>query len=149
MMNKWLSFFPFLILVLVIEPAFAYIEIGEKGDAEATSGEQTTNLYRLNLQGMSAIKKLKKVDSIIARDEALGKKVMVYDVNELLENDVVQQEKEELKLVLKEVNQIVALPKKLKITPDTEIYMQLKNLHRDARDRTVAQQLMNSLRGRY
>lgn len=148
-MNKLLSVFSFLILVLVIEPAFAYIEIGEKGDAEATSGEQTTNLYRLNLQGMSAIKKLKKVDNIIARNEALGKKVMVYDVNDLLEKDVVQREKEELKIVLKEVNQIVATPKKLKITPDTETYIQLKNLHRNARDRTIAQQLMNSLKGRY
>ena len=148
-MKIWFFVLSFMFFMQLARPALSYIEIGEKGDAEATSGEQTTNLYRLNLQGMSAVKKLNKVDDIIARDEALGKKVTVYDVNDLLENDAIQQEKEEQKALLKVVDQILAAPKKLKVVVNNETYMQMKNLKPDVRDRAVAQQLMGNLRGRY
>lgn len=148
-MDRLSFIFMILASMLVIRPAFSYIEIADKDDAVATAGEQNTNLYQLNLQGTAAVKKLKKVDDIITRDEAAGKNLTFYDVNELLESDAVKQEKEDQKFLLKEVAKMISEPKKLNNVIDVSIYTQLKNLPADKRDSQIARQLMNSLKGRY
>lgn len=46
--------------------ANAYIDTTVDGEAEATAGEQNTNLYRLNAANFSKLKKMRQIDNVLA-----------------------------------------------------------------------------------
>lgn len=48
--------------------ANAYIDTTVDGEAEATAGEQNTNLYRLNAANFSKLKKMRQIDNVLARN---------------------------------------------------------------------------------
>lgn len=48
--------------------ANAYIDTTVEGEAEATAGEQNTNLYRLNVANFSKLKKMRQIDNVLARN---------------------------------------------------------------------------------
>lgn len=48
--------------------ANAYIDTTVEGEAEATAGEQNTNLYRLNAANFSKLKKMRQIDNVLARN---------------------------------------------------------------------------------
>ncbi len=47
---------------------YAYIDTTVDGEAEATAGEQNTNLYRLNADNLSRLKKMRQIDNVLARN---------------------------------------------------------------------------------
>ncbi|MBP5352411.1 MAG: hypothetical protein J6Y91_01425 [Alphaproteobacteria bacterium] len=126
-------------------PAFSYLEVGEKGDAEASAGEQTSNLYRLNANGMLAIKKLKKVDDIIRREQSAGRSMAVSDVNDLLASDAEQQKKKELEQLENDTKKVLSNPKLLKEKDNSAVYAQIKELKSDVRDQEIVKTLRLSL----
>ncbi len=46
----------------------AYIDTTVDGEAEATAGEQNTNLYRLNADNLSRLKRMRQIDNVLARN---------------------------------------------------------------------------------
>ncbi|MCI5635230.1 MAG: hypothetical protein MR350_07275 [Alphaproteobacteria bacterium] len=48
--------------------ANAYIDTTVDGEAEATAGEQNTNLYRLNADNLSRLKRMRQIDNVLARN---------------------------------------------------------------------------------
>lgn len=138
-----------LLFTMPAKPAFAYMEVAEKGDAEATAGEQNSNLYRLNAQGMLAVKKLKKVDDIVAKRQAAGQAVILSDVNDLLASDEEQKEKQDLLRITKELSQALTNPKRLKVTDVVSVYKQIGRLPNDVRDEAIAEKLRTDLRGKF
>lgn len=52
----------------MLSSANAYIDTTVEGEAEATAGEQNTNLYRLNAANFSKLKKMRQIDNVLARN---------------------------------------------------------------------------------
>ena len=139
-MKKILFIMFFGTVLISSAPAFSYLEVGEKGDAEATAGEQTSNLYRLNSNGMLAIKKLKKVDDIVRREQRAGRSMAVSDVNDLLASDAEQQKKKEMEELTASINKTLGNSKLLKEN-NSSVYAQIKELKKDVRDQEIAETL--------
>lgn len=53
---------------LLLFSANAYIDTTVDGEAETTAGEQNTNLYRLNADNLSRLKKMRQIDNVLARN---------------------------------------------------------------------------------
>lgn len=126
--------------------AQAYIDDTELGDAEATAGEQHSNLYKLNVRGDLVIKRLKKLDDYVARSEASGKGVSASDFEDLLISEKEDRVKQDVKKVLADVTKKTADPKKLKVVTDSNLYLNIHQLRDNTiKDRSVAQSLRKVL----
>lgn len=143
MMKKIFPIVMFLAVFCMVHPAYSYIDVNEIGDAEATAGEQNSNLYRLNAQGILAIKRLKKVDDAVARG------FKGSDIDDLLASDAEQQEKQELVRLTKELEQKIANPKSLKVGDVSTVYAQIREFPSDARDMEVVKNLRNTFGRRF
>lgn len=90
-MKLLLSIFSFMLLS---HTALAYINIE---DAEATPGEQTSNLYKLNAATTMKIKKLREIDKILAKNP---------DAVVNNENDIADLLNDKAQIALDEQNQL-------------------------------------------
>ena len=90
-MKLLLSIFSFMLLS---HTALAYINIE---DAEATPGEQTSNLYKLNAATTMKIKKLREIDKVLAKNP---------DAVVNNENDIADLLNDKAQIALDEQNQL-------------------------------------------
>ncbi len=135
------------VLVYSTSISFAYIDDAEVGEAETIAGDQNTNLYRLQSNGMIKIKKFKEIDKLVEQRKASGKNVDVADIETLIRADKQDKEEEAFKAQIADVEKLVASPKQLKVTVSTETYEKLVQLHRqNVRDKDVAAALVPELR---
>lgn len=90
-MKLLLSIFSFMLLS---HTALAYINVE---DAEATPGEQTSNLYKLNAATTMKIKKLREIDKVLAKNP---------DAVVNNENDIADLLNDKTQIALDEQNQL-------------------------------------------
>ncbi len=125
--------------------ANAYIDDRQTGEAEATAGEQNSNLYRLNASSTMSIKKLKKLDELYAKEQISGKRLTETDIEKLLDLDDNKTQKE-LDLALKDAIKKTKNTRDLVISIDIGVYNQFKNFHQiSIKDREIAKNLTNNL----
>lgn len=91
-MKLLLSIFSFMLLS---HAALAYINVE---DAQATPGEQTSNLYKLNAATTMKIKKLREIDKALAKNP---------DAVVNNENDIADLLNDKAQIALDEQNQLV------------------------------------------
>ena len=90
-MKLLLSIFSFMLLS---HTALAYMNVEE---AQATPGEQTSNLYKLNAATAIKIKKLREIDKVLAKNP---------DAVINSENDIADLLEDKAKMALDEQNQL-------------------------------------------
>lgn len=134
------------VFFLTAGSALAYLDDAQIGDAEATAGDQNTNLYRLKSQGGVVLKQLKKVDEFVARNRAAGREVDYMQIDELLLTEQQEAEKQQLQQVTAEVKQAAQDYKKLKKRDLQENYQQIIAAQSvGVRDAEVAAELRKKL----
>jgi hypothetical protein len=144
-----MKFWLFLGLICLFPlSAFSYIEDKVEGEAEFTAGEQNTNLYRLNATGSLSIKKLKKIDELVARNPKVGANPDMSEIEKMVDSEAgrTQQLMED---ILKDTKKRVAVPTKLKKLPDSGIYALFRELKpQNVRDRAIVLALREKLQRR-
>lgn len=114
--------------------------------AEASAGDQNTNMYKLNTRTDYLVKKLKKIDEYVSKNKndisALG--ISSLDDVTMLE----QKNKEQLqnKRLLENVTKAASAPATLKIVVKPDVYSSLLAVN-DMRDAEIAASLQRQFRG--
>ena len=130
------------VLFMSTSSGYAYIEENNVGDTEATAGEQNTNLYRLNAKGALSVKKLKRIDEYVARNQARGHVVSASDLEDLLLSESEEKEKKELERMTAEISKQLANPKQLIQQTAADTYNMLQNISvSQTRDAEIAKSL--------
>ena len=137
------------VLFLKVSAAVAYLEENTAGMAEATAGDQHTNLYRINSQTAVQVKKLKQIDEVVRKRTAAGEYVDAEDIEELVSFEQKDKAKEQIAAIMDEVKKSVAQPKLLRETRPAEFYVQLTEFSKaKVLDAQTAADLQNSLKTR-
>ena len=137
----------FLFLICFsIAPAYAYKEDNRAGEAQATAGEQNTNLYRLNSKGKIALKKLKQASEYVERSKAAGKTVKASAIEDLLLSGKAEDEKMEINRLTEAAAKQLEKPLQLKVAENHAVYetiaqMQASQIKDKQIAKTLAQQL--------
>lgn len=134
----------FIFLFLSSE-AFAYVEEDTVGMAEATSGEQNTNMYKLNARGSYFVKKLKKIDEYAEKNNgAISLDLSnVEDIKDFEQKNSVERQN---KKIAQDVAKILKNIQQLKITPKPEVYSSLTAIN-ETRDAQTALFIQKQLKG--
>jgi len=137
----------FLFLICFsIAPAYAYKEDNRAGEAQATAGEQNTNLYRLNSKGKVALKKLKQASEYVERSKAAGKTVKASAIEDLLLSGKAEDEKMELNRLTEAAAKQIEEPLQLKVAGNHAVYEIIAKLQSlQVKDRQVVQTLTQQL----
>lgn len=139
----WILF----VFLLPISSAFAYIEEDTAGMAEATAGEQNTNMYKLNARGDFFVKKLKKIDEYAEKNKG-AVSVDLSDISEIKDFEKKNNEEMQNKKIAEEVAKTVANTQQLKIAVKPDVYTSLHAIN-EVRDTQVILMLQKQLnRGR-
>jgi len=136
------------IFFLSMANAHAYLETYSDDETQVTAGEQNTNLYRLNAAGTSALKKLKKIDEVIARNPS--EKIASGDISTIAEmiDSQDDENKKILDMMMKKITQTLSNPADLKTVPDNDLYRRFAGLcAQNVRDASVAETLLHKLKG--
>lgn len=136
------------ILISFVPPAYAYIEENNAGDAEASAGDQNTNLYRLNARGDYYIKRLKKIDEFAAKGGGSLSGVDISSIEGIDSFEQKDREEQQNKKLLAEVVKAVSKPATLVVANKPEIYSSLTSVD-GIRDAEVAITLQKQLKGRW
>lgn len=144
-----LLFVVFVISLCNMPAALAYIEDKDIDEADIAAGDQNTNLYRLQNDGMYKIKKLKEIDELVARKKAAGLYVDVSDMETLLTTSQQDKDNDILKNLEEDVDKQVVNPKKLKVEYTPDIYKNIIEIQRTGiKDKDVAATIMSELKQR-
>ena len=142
----------FMVLVIFLGNmpiASAYIEDRDVDEAEIAAGDQNTNLYRLQNDGMYKIKKFKEIDELISKKKAAGLNVDVSDMEALLTTSQQDKENDILKSLEKEVDKLVAIPKNLKVEYTPDLYNNIIEIqYAGIKDEEVAVSIISELKQR-
>jgi len=131
-----------------VPTAGAYIDDTDLEGAQTSPGDQNTNLYQLNNKGMLAIKKLKLVDEISHKEENIGKKVRVEDVDAYINVEKKQEDAKALNKILRDVTALCKNPRNLAVKDNHTAFAEIdKIVHANHGDHLVVQTLRNQLRG--
>ena len=126
--------------------AYAYLETYTEGETQVTAGDQNTNMYRLNAVGSIAMKKLKKIDEVLARNPNENVNAMdISQIEQLIDSNENEQ-KQQLEQMIKKVSKTLSSPENLRVLPDKRLYKELNTLSiRETRDTAVAVELLKQL----
>jgi hypothetical protein len=126
--------------------AYAYLETYTEGETQVTAGDQNTNMYRLNAVGSIAMKKLKKIDEVLARNPNENVNAMdISQIEQLIDSNENEQ-KQQLEQMMKKVSKTLSSPENLRVMPDKRLYKELSTLSiRETRDTAVAVELLKQL----
>lgn len=126
--------------------AYAYLETYTEGETQVTAGDQNTNMYRLNAVGSIAMKKLKKIDEVLARNPNENVNAMdISQIEQLIDSNENEQ-KQQLEQMKKKVSKTLSSPENLRVLPDKRLYKELSTLSiRETRDTAVAVELLKQL----
>lgn len=126
--------------------AYAYLETYTEGETQVTAGDQNTNMYRLNAVGSIAMKKLKKIDEVLARNPNENVNAMdISQIEQLIDSNENEQ-KQQLEQMMKKVSKTLSSPENLRVLPDKRLYKELSTLSiRETRDTAVAVELLKQL----
>ena len=144
-----LLFMVFVISLCNMSIASAYIEDKDVDEAEIAAGDQNTNLYRLQNDGMYKIKKLKEIDELVTKKKAAGFYVDVSDMETLLTTSQQDKDNDILKSLEEDVDKQVSSPKKLKVEYTPDIYKNIIEIQRTGiKDKDVAATIISELKQR-
>ena len=136
-----LSFF-----MLSISTANAYIDDTDLSAAQTRPGDQNTNLYQLHNKGLLAVKKLKKVDELVVREEAAGRSMHIEDIDTFLNDAENVQTKQFLKKVFKDVSEKSRNPRVLKTNNTGSVLEEIASVvEGNVRDKDIVGRLKNQL----
>lgn len=126
--------------------AYAYLDTYTEGETQVTAGDQNTNMYRLNAVGSIAMKKLKKIDEVLARNPNENVNAMdISQIEQLIDSNENEQ-KQQLEQMMKKVSKTLSSPENLRVLPDKRLYKELSTLSiRETRDTAVAVELLKQL----
>ena len=126
--------------------AYAYLETYTEGETQVTAGDQNTNMYRLNAVGSIAMKKLKKIDEVLARNPNENVNAMdISQIEQLIDSNENEQ-KQQTEQMMKKVSKTLSSPENLRVLPDKRLYKELSTLSiRETRDTAVAVELLKQL----
>ena len=128
-----------------VNPANAYLE-DERGsrDAEATAGEQNTNLRRLQAMQKISVKRLKKIDDALAKEKL--KNVANTDLAALEEMLNGNEDKKFMTQALKNIQKAQAKPADLVVAVDFDVYKNFTSIRaQNIYDAEAAKQLRQTL----
>ena len=131
------------ISLLLTSPALAYIEEDTAGMAEATAGEQNTNMYRLNARGEYCVKRLKKIDEYAPKG---GRTPDITSIEDISNYEQKNKEEEQNKRILADISKLAANPRQLKENVKPELYTSLA-LVNGVRDTEIVAYLSRQLKG--
>lgn len=139
----------FLFLICFsITPAYAYKEDNRAGEAQATAGEQNSNLYRLNSKGKIALKKLKQASEYVERSKAAGKTVRASAIEDLLLSGKAEEEKMELNRLTESAAKKVEKPRQLKVIDNHAVYETIAQMQStQVKDKEIVKTLAKQLKG--
>ena len=134
------------VFFLMAGSALAYLDDTQIGDAEASAGDQNTNLYKLKSQGGVILKQLQKVDEYVARNRAAGREVERMQIDDFLLTEQQEDEKRQLQQITAEIKQATQDYKRLKRRDLQENYQQIIAVQNSGvKDAEVAAQLRQKL----
>lgn len=134
------------VILLSCSPAFAYIEEDTVGMAEATAGEQNTNMHKLNARGDYFVKNLKKIDEYAQKNKG----AVLVDLSNIGDiNDFEKKNSEELqnKKMAEEVARAVVNTQQLRVVVKPDVYSSLHAIN-EVRDTQIVSVLQKQLRGK-
>lgn len=111
--------------------------------AEATAGEQNTNMYRLNARGEYFVKRLKKIDEYAAKGAKTSDITSIEDISSYEQKN---KEEQQNKRILADISKIAANPRQLKENIKPELYTSLAQVN-GVRDTEVVTFLNRQLKG--
>lgn len=111
--------------------------------AEATAGEQNTNMYRLNARGEYFVKRLKKIDEYAAKG---GRTPDITSIEDISNYEQKNKEEEQNKRILADISKLAANPRQLKENVKPELYTSLA-LVNGVRDTEIVAYLSRQLKG--
>ena len=142
-------FFILCLCVLYVPTAGAYIDDTDLEGAQTSPGDQNTNLYQLNNKGMLALKKLKLVDEISYKQENIGKKVRVEDVDAYINIEKNQEDAKALNKMLRDVTALCKNPRNFVVKDNRAAFAEIEKIvHANHSDHLVIQTLRNQIRGK-
>lgn len=134
------------ISLLIISPAYAYVEEDTAGMTEMSAGDQNTNMHKLSARGDYFVKKLKKLDEYAVKNG--GRALDISDVDDIVSFEEKTREEQLSERILANVTATTAEPQRLKIVVKPEVYSTLAAVN-EVRDAEIASMLQKQLkRGR-
>jgi len=134
------------IFLLFSSPAWAYIEEDTTGMAEATAGDQNTNMYKLNSRTDYLVKKLRKIDEFATKNSDDISPLNVSSLEDISNLEQKDREKQQTKRILEEVVKATANPQTLKVAVKPDVYVSLLSFN-EVKDTQIATSLQKQLRG--
>lgn len=139
----------FGLFCLSVSPAVAYLDDTVAGEAEATAGEQNSNLYRLNSLSTVSIKKLKKIDEVMAKNPNKISNLDMDQIEQLVDSKAGETQ-QILDKALKDAIKRTKSPITLKNSVSNSTYIAFKSLSAACvKDKQIALALRDKIqRGR-
>ena len=116
-----LLFWILTLCFLQIPQAFAYVDETNADEAEMSAGDQNTNLFKMQAEGETYIKKFKEINQLIERQGG-NSYAGTTDVDQLIRNSQLSEQEKELDSLLVMVEKNTENVKELRVIPSHEVY---------------------------
>lgn len=116
-----LLFWIFTLCFLQIGQAFAYVDETNSDDAEMSAGDQNTNLFKMQSEGETYIKKFKEINKLLEKQND-SSYAGTIDVDQLIRDSQLSAQEKELDSLLAKVEKNTEDVKSLRFVPSHEIY---------------------------
>lgn len=132
------------LFLAAVNPVGAYLEERSSGDAEATAGEQNTNLRRLQAVQKISVKRLKKIDDALAKEKL--KNISNVDMTVIEEMLNGNEDKKFMTQALKNIQKAQAKTAELVVAVDFDLYKNFTSIRAQSiYDAEAAKQLRQTL----
>ena len=101
--------------------AFAYVDETNADEAEMSAGDQNTNLFKMQAEGETYIKKFKEINQLLERQGG-NSYVGTTDVDQLIRNSQLSEQEKELNALLTMVEKNTENAKALRVIPSHDVY---------------------------
>ncbi|MCQ2734410.1 MAG: hypothetical protein MJ212_00475 [Alphaproteobacteria bacterium] len=111
-----LLFWIFTLCFLQIGQAFAYVDETNSDDAEMSAGDQNTNLFKMQSEGETYIKKFKEINKLLEKQND-SSYAGTIDVDQLIRDSQLSAQEKELDSLLAKVEKNTEDVKSLRFVP--------------------------------
>lgn len=133
-----LLFWILTLCFLQVSQAFAYVDETNADEAQMSAGDQNTNLFKMQAEGETYIKKFKEINQMIEKQGG-NSYAGSTDIDSLIRNSQRSEEEKELDRLLSLVEKNTENAKVLRIVPAHEVYETISAIsHREIYDTDVA-----------
>lgn len=101
--------------------AFAYVDETNADEAQMSAGDQNTNLFKMQAEGDTYIKKFKEINQLLER-QGDSSYAGTADVDQLIRNSQLSEQEKKLDSLLEMVEKNTANVKTLRVVPAHDVY---------------------------